>query len=95
MTLCTPLYGRPVGGVHIYVCNIAASYVMCVCIYTAGGLQPFPPINIAPDISPDMAPPMAKKIRSEADDLIPEQQFIAEHPVRPAHYTICIMPPTL
>ncbi|CAI8032168.1 Splicing factor 3A subunit 1, partial [Geodia barretti] len=45
-----------------------------------GGLQPFPPINIAPDISPDMAPPMAKKVRSEADDLIPEQHFIAEHP---------------
>jgi splicing factor 3A subunit 1 len=27
-----------------------------------------------------MVPPMAKKVRSEADDLIPEQRFIAEHP---------------
>ena len=54
----------------------------------AGGLQPFPPINIAPDISPDMVPPMAKKVRSEADDLIPEQRFIAEHPVRPLYYSI-------
>ena len=45
-------------------------------------MQGFPPINIAPDITPDMAPPMAKKVHSEADDLVPEEQFIAEHPVR-------------
>ena len=59
-------------------------------VCAAGGLQPFPPINIAPDISPDMAPPMAKKVRSEADDLIPEQHFIAEHPVRPLYYSIIL-----
>ena len=52
------------------------------CVYVVGGLQAFPPVNIAPDINMDLAPPMAKKVRSEADDLVPEQQFIAEHPVR-------------
>lgn len=55
---------------------------MYVYVPIVGGLQPFPPINIAPDINPDMAPPSAKKVRSETEDLIPEQQFIAEHPVR-------------
>ena len=49
---------------------------------TVGGLQAFPPVNIAPDINMDLAPPVAKKVRSEADDLVPEQQFIAGHPVR-------------
>ena len=62
--------------------TVLSSYIYSQHILAVGGLQAFPPVNIAPDINMDLAPPLAKKVRSEADDLVPEQQFIAGHPVR-------------
>lgn len=59
--------------------------------FPVGGLQSFPPVNIAPDINTDLAPPMTKRVRSEADDLVLEQEFIAKHPVRMSHlFSLCM-----
>ena len=40
-----------------------------------------PPMQQPPRPHPDLAPPVAKKLRSEAEDLIPEQEFISKNPV--------------
>ena len=40
----------------------------------------------------DIAPPVAKKLRTETDDLIPEQEFIAKNPVSKSVTVSCTEP---
>ena len=40
-----------------------------------------PPMQQLPHPPLDLAPPVTKKLRSDAEDLIPEQEFISKNPV--------------